>query len=296
MKFAITFVVLLFSVYAKACLQFYVVNERGDGTTHADHSPAMISRFSDPKGERLCYYAELFYKSIGDDKYRAASDYAGMLIKGGRSDLALGILQKVVIKLPGEYNVLANIAVAYELQGRYDSAWKYLNLAMSKNKDSHRGSEWIHKLILGYAVAQKGNSRKKAEGSILQLGKDTSDHIGYDIGYQFHERIPLTTAPNELLSRTIEEGADYFRKNISLEWAINLYAIAIAYCENPIRKNKMVADVDRYMLRLLELNKKMKLKSEYKEKNWKAKFQQKVEEWANYKPFRYPEGMDDIQL
>jgi hypothetical protein len=61
----------------------------------------------------------------------------------------------------------------------------------------------------------------------LSIFTVSSPLIGYEISHQLEERVPLSSAPNDMLSKVLEESADYFKNNIFIDWSAKLYAMSL---------------------------------------------------------------------
>jgi tetratricopeptide (TPR) repeat protein len=70
------------------------------------------------------------------------------LIYAGNYTSSLPLLQKAEARSPGDYSIAANLGTNYELAGNNAEALRWITEAMRRNPDSHRGTEWVHVLVL----------------------------------------------------------------------------------------------------------------------------------------------------
>lgn len=163
---------------------------------------------------------------------------------------------------------------------------------MSLSPKSHNESEWIHLRILESTITLRDRNLSPQDISVLGIENEKSKKIGVQISYQLKERIPLTNSTNDLLSKVIEESADYYGRNISLEWAIELYAIAIGYSSNDSIKLKLWAKINSSRQRLIDFKNKGKVGSVSKylfKSNWKKEINHQISKWTDYKLYYYNE-------
>lgn len=182
--------------------------------------------------------------------YEKESDYALVLLKLGEHKRALKILQKLVRKYPEEYNIVANLGTAYELNGKDDSALYYINKALEINPGSHEGSEWIHVAIL------KTKLRMKEEPQYLRLHPilpfSTFDKKTYhteklkemelvreQLYWQLRERIAFVPAPDPVVADLLFSLANLVGATDHLEAAVPLYDESLRY--RPLDKGKVEA-------------------------------------------------------
>jgi len=286
----ISLLAILSTINTYACLNYYVVDERGRSHIHDNYPPSHV--YINPKItiEQLQWAEARINNTSDSSRYKYLSNYCVCLIKLGRNAEALPILEKLAADKPGEYEIIANLAVAYELNGQLDKALQYLKKSLEISPKSHNESEWIHQRILEYAIKVRDNKTGDLPNTILGVENDSAATIGEQITYQLKERVPLTPSSNELLSKVIEESADFYRKNISIEWAIELYAIAIGYSTDS-KKNEQLWEqmtVLQQKLASLRTSKTIVRTSGYLlNKNWTKEIEKRIARWKNYKPYIY---------
>jgi tetratricopeptide (TPR) repeat protein len=185
------------------------------------------------------------YKETKDYKY--LSDYAWELVKNGQTKEAIDTLESLLKTHPNEYNILANLGTAYEIVGNNTKALEVLTKAVSINKDSHYGSEWIHLNILKHKINNESFPIEK----IIDLGIDVSnsqwntatwnykipaDSLLKSIAYQLHERIGFIAPKDKIIGRLVFDFAEIIAKTKSKEEALPFYDYAMYY-DNELYSN-----------------------------------------------------------
>jgi tetratricopeptide (TPR) repeat protein len=281
----------LVSLKSVACLNFYVIDSSGHRHLHEDYPPSSIYTFPKYEIEKLKSLEQKIPTVAENEKFKYISDYCAYLIKLGRYKEAVPILERLLQEKPNEYTLNANLAVAYELDGQLEKALSALNRSLEIYPKAHNESEWFHQRILEAAINVKDNKITLQDTSILKLeGEKSYKTIGYQISHQLKERIPLSKSTNNLLSKAIEESADFYGAHISLEWAIELYAIAIGYTNDDSVKLRLRNKINSSRKKLVYFKNKGKEGSESKyllKANWKDKINQIIKEWQNYSPYYY---------
>jgi tetratricopeptide (TPR) repeat protein len=293
MVYKITFLfILLTSIFFKcnACLNYYVIDSSGHKNIHDHYSPSSIYIHSKDDIKKLKYLEKQINIVPQTEKYKYISDYCAILIKLGRQKEAVTILEKLLSEKPNEYTINANLAVAYELDGNLDKALASLKKSITIDPDSHRESEWFHLRIVESAIQIRDKNLNLGSANILKIINDTLEEIGIQISYQLQERIPLSKSKNDLLSKVLEESADFYNANISLEWAIELYAIAIAYSSNEDKKTSLWNKITVARKKLIDFKNEGKEGNVSKylfKANWQKSIIKQIAKWDSYKPFYY---------
>jgi tetratricopeptide (TPR) repeat protein len=91
--------------------------------------------------------------TLDNAPYRTKSDYAVALLHLGRTREALQILEPLAKQHTNEYQIIANLGTAYELDGQLEPARKNIARAMEIKPTSHQGTEWLHVKILDAKIA-----------------------------------------------------------------------------------------------------------------------------------------------
>jgi tetratricopeptide (TPR) repeat protein len=190
-------------------------------------------------GEALTRMEELAGKDIARMSFRERSDYAVAHLKIGDRARALKILQDLYRLHPTEYNIVANLGTAYELNGDKAQALEYLKKAVAINPLSHYGSEWIHIRILEEELATAPHYKKIINlntGNFQDWLTDRTytfprpaDSLKLQIAYQLHERISFIAPPNKVIGQLVTDFGDIVAKTDSLGAALEFYQYALRY-------------------------------------------------------------------
>ena len=138
---------VLFSSAASACLNEYqrkevpLANDKIDLRwllhSNKDEMPYWWHGFD---GGALTTLEDMAGKNIAGLNYKQRSDYAVAQLKVGHKAEGLRILQDLYRSHPNEYNIVANLGTAYELNGDKAKALELLQKAVAINPLSHFGS------------------------------------------------------------------------------------------------------------------------------------------------------------
>jgi hypothetical protein len=287
-----------------ACLNLYVINERGEESYYDAYRPFDIRISPKETLQSLETYAKWIKEGQGKEQHRYISNYAVYLIRLGRHKEALPILRTLAQSKPGEYEILANLGTAYELNDYPDSALLYMKQSLVINPHSHGDSEWFHVRLLEAAIKIKRGEAIADTLNILKIDTAMSNLIGYQIGEQLSERLPLSSAPNPLLAKAIEECADYFRRVISVDWSIKFYAIAAGYSDNDANRQRLWTKIESARARVFELaSKKRGTSFNYKDytrkellgKNWQQVIRKDIDQWSRFKA-HYEANLEILNL
>jgi hypothetical protein len=275
-----------------ACIQYYVTDSRGERHFHIEdgpeRSPTEIHKLTREEINMLRMFENQMAAATSISRYKYISNYCASLIKVGRYKESIPILENLLKTHPDEYEINANLAVAYELNGQLDEALSFIKKSMKLNSNSHLGSEWFHLRIIEAAIVSRDTKLKIQEMDILKIKDDTSVATMFQISYQLKERIPLTKSTNSLLSKVIEECADYYYIHYSIEWAIDLYAIAVGYAAEYADENRLWSKINSSREKLVNLNKKPEFRFKYLYKSgWKKDINKRIMEWRGYSPYYF---------
>lgn len=237
---------ILISSAASACLNEYQIakmplaNEKLylHGLLHANKGevPYWWHGFDNDALHRMEAIAEM---KTGKMNYRERSDYAVLQLKTGNGAEGLKILQDLYRLHPNEYNIVANLGTAYELNGDKANALDLLKKAVAINPLSHFGSEWIHIRILEEQLAATPDYKKIIHlntGNFQDWLTDKTyrfprpaDSLKLQIAYQLHERISFIAPPNAVVGQLVTDFADIVAKTDSLGAALEFYQYALKY-------------------------------------------------------------------
>jgi tetratricopeptide (TPR) repeat protein len=183
------------------------------------------------KGETKRYRGEV-------ERYQAESNYAVVLLRMGKTEKALAILERLIQTYPNEYNIVANLGTTYELTGQNEKALQYIKKGLELNKESHAGSEWIHVKILEAKIAMQQNPNWLKENDIL--GKEARETAQSkeevkikgmidELGYQLFERTQFIQPKDVMVGDLIMFLGDLYKQNRERINAINSYKLAKKY-------------------------------------------------------------------
>jgi tetratricopeptide (TPR) repeat protein len=259
MKKIILAIAILSSHFSFACGNEYYVREMPLENGNLN-TKFLLENEDDEGGTTLAYWTHGFdnggikvnpesllasYNKTKDYKY--LSDYAWELVKNGQTKEAIDTLESLLKTHPNEYNILANLGTAYEIVGNNTKALELLTKAVSINKDSHYGSEWIHLNILKHKI----NKDEFPIEKIIDLGMDDpnsqwntatwkyripADSLLKSIAYQLHERISFIAPKDKIIGRLIFDFAEIIVKTRSIKEALPFYDYAMYY-DNDLYSN-----------------------------------------------------------
>lgn len=174
---------------------------------------------------------EIQIKLIENGDFRDLSDYAALLMKAGKEEVALEILRELSNYYPDEFRIASNLGTAYELNGEVDSALVYIGKAMVLNPNDHEGSEWFHIRILETKNELKRDSTYLERHTALRLTDEEKgqDTIREHIWIQVKERFPFTPGPDAIMGSVMIEMADCYAQTYSVELAQVFYRTARDY-------------------------------------------------------------------
>lgn len=232
MKKTLFFLFLLASISSShACLNYYYSIDK-DGHFHnaEDVKRAFNTNFNAKLVEKRLKKLQEKLKTEHD--YKLLSDYAVLLLKAGKTEIALDILEQLSIKHPNDYQIAANLGTAYELSGNNEKALGYIKRGLELNPDSHGGSEWVHVALLEVKLKLAEDSTYLKNRTVLNLSEaqENDKKVLDQLLIQVRERFPFCQGPNDpiMVSLLIDLG-DCFANTASLEVAKACYEIAHHY-------------------------------------------------------------------
>lgn len=170
-------------------------------------------------------------KVKADKSFEALSDYAVMLMKMGKNDVALTILQSLYAAHPDQYQLAANLGTSYELAGEVDSALKYIKRGIELNPNAHEGSEWVHVKVLETKLKLRTDSTYLKTHTVLELTpqQEKDSVVARQIEIQVRERFPFCPGPDLIMASLMEDLADITLNTRSIEDAKTYYNICKLY-------------------------------------------------------------------
>ena len=222
----------LFTSYSFACLNYYYGVD-GHGHTHVYEgktpAPAFNKNFNLISTESKLVKLLPTISEKGD--YKLLSDYAVLLLKGGKHKLALDVMQILYHNHPDEYQLAANLGTAFEINGNLDSAIFYINRGMELNPDAHEGSEWVHIKVLETKAKLITDPSYLTSNSVLNLSEEDKENeaIRNQIQIQVQERFPFTAGPDPIMASILIDLADCYKQTKSIEFAAAIYKLSNSY-------------------------------------------------------------------
>jgi tetratricopeptide (TPR) repeat protein len=171
------------------------------------------------------------------------------LVHLGRYREALKIFEKVEKRYSGKYVTAANLGTTYELLGQNDQALRWINEGLSREPESHYGTEWLHVKILEAKIALEKDSKWLERNSVLGIDWDESnrnpsadisvtDNRGQQksakdiedaLAYQLHERIEFVKPPDPVVAQLLFDLSNLLRRSRSPEHSAAIQQLAIDY-------------------------------------------------------------------
>ena len=166
----------LLNTKSNSCIQYYVTDSSGERRLfHEDvfRDPTHIYKITQEEVSRLKYFESEINSASPETRFKYISNYCAELIKLGRCKDVIPILETLLKAHPKEYEINANLAVAYELNGQLDEALTLLNKSLALKPDSHFNSEWVHLRILQAEIESRDKKLDPQEMDILKIRNDT---------------------------------------------------------------------------------------------------------------------------
>lgn len=226
--FFLAFTVLSSTSYA--CLNYYYSL---DNTGHFHDAEGLRRAFNTNFNTKLieAKLKKMEAKLKAENDYKLLSDYAVLLLKAGKTETALDILEQLSIKHPNDYQIAANLGTAYELSGNVEKALEYIQRGLELNPDSHGGSEWVHVKLLETKLKLAEDESYLDGRSVLELTaeqkKDT--RVRDQLMIQIRERFPFCKGPDPIMASLLIDLGDCYANTSSIEFARAAYKIAKHY-------------------------------------------------------------------
>jgi tetratricopeptide (TPR) repeat protein len=206
--------------------------------------------------------AEIERQLKPDSDYKLRNDHAAALIHVGEPKKAIEILQEIEKTNPNEYATAANIGTAYELSGDNEKALHWIKEGITRNPQSHEGSEWVHVKILEAKLALAKDPSWLKTHTVLGLnyGPDPRpvmaslpavDHLSNEImpaeaikhvSYQLGERLQFVSPPDPVVADLLFDVANHTAVNRSLNEAVIAYEMSLKFA--PARREFVQARLE----------------------------------------------------
>ncbi|MDG1333270.1 MAG: tetratricopeptide repeat protein [Crocinitomicaceae bacterium] len=253
MKKLLFLFVLIFNVTAShACLNYYYsIDNQGhfhDGEAE-DLRRAFNTNFNTSRLEKNLKKLQLKLEASKD--YKLLSDYAVLLLKAGKTAIALDILEQLSLKHPNDYQIAANLGTAYELSGNNEKALEYIKRGIELNPDSHGGSEWVHVKLLEAKLKLADDPSYLDSITVLNLteAQKKDKKVRDQLTIQIRERFPFCKGPDPIMASLLIDLGDCYANTVSLEFAKASYEIAKHYYKASDDIVDPKIDEAKYMLR-----------------------------------------------
>lgn len=144
--------------------------------------------------------------------FSTTNEYATALIFTGDYKAAIKVLKRQESRFPGRYQTATNLGTAYELAGDPKAALRWISEGVERNPESHRGTEWLHVLILEAKLHQAKEATWLERNFILQERvanpqPDAPANFLFikAITVQLAERLQFVSAPDPVVSSLFYE-------------------------------------------------------------------------------------------
>lgn len=233
MKNILILFILVFNINASsACLNIYYSLDN-DGHFHeaemSDLKRAFNTNFNLKRIEANLRKLEAQLATSKD--YKLLSDYAVLLLKAGKTNTAVDILEQLSLKHPNEYQIAANLGTAYELSGNNEKALEYIKRGIELNPDAHNGSEWVHVKLLETKLKLENDESYLTNRTVLSLTEEEKKDatVRDQLMIQIRERFPFCKGPDPIMASLLIDLGDCYANTTSIEFAKAAYEIAQHY-------------------------------------------------------------------
>lgn len=165
------------------------------------------------------------------------------LIYSGKYAEALPLLQKAEADAPGDYSIAANLGTNLELVGDNAEALRWITEAMRRNPDSHRGTEWVHVLVLKAKIRDAAAKAGATHPPLLEVPERVqpgtpilidgvtrpADQVREAIFYQLHERLVFVKPKDPYAADLLFALARLNANLVNIEAATGVLQLAETY-------------------------------------------------------------------
>lgn len=162
-----------------------------------------------------------------------SNNLAVALVHLGNVREAIKILEDLEKSTPNFYATASNLGTAYELSDDNQKALEWIKKAISRDNQSHFGTEWLHVKILEAKIAAEKDSDWIKNHSVLGVNLDTeqnlpTDHLGQKktfsevedaLLYQLHERLEFVNPPEPIVGDLLSDLSKIFTLRSSSDFA-----------------------------------------------------------------------------
>jgi tetratricopeptide (TPR) repeat protein len=265
-------IALLFTLQPTfACLNEIRVLLNGKITISDEESPVPYGQnYHESRSKIETKLKEVYKDWIEKKNLDDYSDYGVLLVYLGEYEKALKVYENIEMIMPGLYTTAANIGTIYELLGKNELAYKWIEKAISIDSKSHYGSEWLHLKILQVKMNQKPLTTSFFLGtefgndvipkSILE--KDKLEKLKYQIYYQLDERVSFIKPKDEIVALLLFELGNICAITDDATSAYRVYKKAKEYGYNSELFERRFSFVEKLQV---SLDKKLKEQNRQKE-------------------------------
>ena len=229
------FLILLILIFnfttSRACLNYYYsLDKSGHFHDAEDLRRAFNTNFNVKRIETKLKKLEAKLKTSKD--YKLLSDYAVLLLKAGKTEIAVDILEQLSLKHPNEYQIAANLGTAYELAGNNEKALEFIKRGIELNPDAHGGSEWVHVKLLETKLQLEKDASYLENRTVLNLSEEQQKDakVRDQLMIQIRERFPFCKGPDDpIMASLLIDLGDCYANTASIEFAKASYEIAQHY-------------------------------------------------------------------
>ncbi len=248
--FAAGMTMLALALPASACLNEATRNHRGEHVEPMGYSGPALKYYL-RKGSSRLELDDWTRQATQDVRKSPSFDnlitLSAVLIRNGKLQEAVTLLQFLERKYPGNYQTASNMGTAYELLRNNEEALKWISEGLKRNPDDHYGTEWLHVQILKSKLKQLpastygrsilnldfGDEAMPRRPAKLPVGNDGKQLSLYGVGkalrYQMLERIEFVDSPNPLVAGLLLDWANMELLAGTVESADVLYDAALRY-------------------------------------------------------------------
>lgn len=252
MRYFTCLILLIAAGTAHACVNIEGVTKEGHyemalGQSHVD---LLRSRMKSEPASKLATllggpkdHYELELRLVTRPEEREVDAVRDILM--GRYTEAIDKLKALEAENPGRYSTAANLGTAYELAGDNQQALHWITESISRNEDSHYGTEWLHKKILESKIAMEDDpeylksnpiipiDEEKAADQVIMLTYDgreiARDDLLKALHYQLGERMLFVKPKDPVVADLLYSFALFEAHTRVLEPAVELLALARVY-------------------------------------------------------------------
>ncbi len=257
MKNLIFLLGIMHSLSGWTCLNiYYGVDQYGN--IHEYGEKYLLTFKQNFNSKRIQKKLEKLEPQIKDKQdYQLLSDYAVFLLKIGKTEEALEILIALSQAHPTEYQIIANLGTAYELNGQVDSALCYIKKGIELNPESHGGSEWVHVRILETKQKLQTDSLYLHQYTVLKLTEKEKKkpETREQLLIQLQERFPFCPTPNPIMSSLLLDLGECFAATHSIEHAKAIFSVGYKVYGDTLAKaqsKEMIKLREKYTEKRLE--------------------------------------------